>query len=107
LCRKRETHSLTPSFSTFDSSGFFILGFVKDTVYHEKCKMNDSIFRAGECITNKMLAIIWRGNEYHLDVFCATMVPILRCTEHIRNFIRPRKCINFSNTLYGPAFENV
>jgi hypothetical protein len=62
LDRKRESQSLAPSFSRFDSS----LEFIKDNVYREKVQnvngLCDRIVRAVDSTANEILANNWREN---------------------------------------------
>jgi hypothetical protein len=56
---------------------FFGGGVVKDAVYCKKVQnVNEfrvsSTVRVIEFVTNEMLAITWRDNEYGLDVYRAT-----------------------------------
>jgi hypothetical protein len=83
-----------PSFSRFDSSGFFLLGgglgVVKEILYCEKVQnvneLHDRIIRDAECGTNKILANTCQETDILMCVV-PFMVPILS-TEHIRNFVR-------------------
>jgi hypothetical protein len=68
------------------------LGFVKDIAYHEKVQnvkeLYDRVIRAAECVTKEMLVNMWLEIEYCLMCVVPLMVPILRSTEHIRNFVK-------------------
>jgi len=70
------THSLVPSVSIFDFSGFFLLGVCKDSVHCEDVQnvneLCERIVRAAECVTSEMLVSTWRETEYRLDALCAT-----------------------------------
>jgi hypothetical protein len=54
---------MTLLFPRLDSTGLFVLWFVKDIVYCEEVQnvneLCDKIIRAAECITNEMLASTW------------------------------------------------
>jgi hypothetical protein len=110
MARKMSPVTLAPSFSRLGYSGFLLLGvcFLKDIVYRGNLQnsneLRDRIVRAAECVTNEMLVSTCTDTEYRLYVCVVLLVvPILRCTEHIRNFVRSSvwKCVDFSNTLWG------
>jgi len=91
LHRKSEAHSLAPLSFRFDSSGFFLLGVCKRHCHEKVQNVNESwdrIIIAAESITSKTYVSTWWETECHLMHFAPIMVPILRCTEHIRNFVR-------------------
>jgi hypothetical protein len=56
-----------------------------------------------ECITSETLPMPYKKLNIILTCVVPLMVPILRSTKHIRNFMRSSvcKCTSFSNTLYG------
>jgi len=76
VCRKRETHFLTLSFSRFGTSGVFFWGFVKDIVYCEEVQnvneLRDRIVEAAVYVTSETLANIWQETKYCLEVCHAT-----------------------------------
>jgi hypothetical protein len=63
----------------------------------------DTILSAAEFVTNEILANTY---EKHMLVVLLIMVPILRYTEHIRNFVSSSvwKWIDFSNTIHGSIY---
>jgi hypothetical protein len=108
IVRKRWSHWLVPTFSRFVSSGFFFWGFVKEIVYSEKHKMwmscmTEQSAELQNATPIKCLSV--HGEKLDIVLMCVVplMVPILRSTEHIRNFVRSSvwKCINLSSTYYG------
>jgi hypothetical protein len=60
-----------------------------------------TIVRAAERVVNEIFASSLQESEYLLDVCCATTVIILRCTDHVRNFVWSSvwKYIDFSSAL--------
>jgi len=66
--------------------------------------LHDRIITVAEGIANEMLTNTWWEDEYHLDVCVVPlMVPLLKSTVHIRNFVRSSfwKYIDSYNPLYG------
>jgi hypothetical protein len=67
------------------------LGVIKDIVYREKLQnvneLRDGIVRAAKCVTKQMSV---PGDKLTTLLMCVVplTVPILRPTEHIRNFVR-------------------
>jgi len=104
LDRRRGTHSLAPLLSRFESSGLFLLGVCKGLFIVKKCKMWMSYvteFRAAVCV--KCLTNLVKKTNTVLLRVVPQMVPVMRSTDHIRNFASSSvwKCISFSNTLYS------
>jgi len=106
LDEKRRAHSLASLFSKCDTSGLFSGEVEKTLLIVKKHKMQMSCTTESSQLQSplpiKFLPIPVQKLNIILMCVMPLMVPILRSTEHVRNFVRSSvwKYINFSNTLY-------